>query len=238
MVRECGSVLVWVALCWSVAARAHHSNALFDQRTTVEIRGTVVELRLASPHSTLVLETSTPRDDALGSNIERWEIQCDPVSALLRRHLTPDTFRPGDAVTVVAWPSRRTELKRARALKLVAASGTVFVMAGVEDAAATLWSLNALVVQPNASETAGASPGQGPSRSSAWILAEIKTGPDCRGKQPGPAASGGQKIPTTSRKGPHPCGKSHCLPCQLAAPLSFWKTGCFAPPPLNGFALG
>lgn len=151
MNREYGSVLTVVALCWSMAASAHHSNALYDQGTTIEIRGTVLELRLASPHSTLVLETSTPRADALGSDIERWEIQCDPVSVLLRRHLTADTFRPGDAVTVVAWPSRRPEFKRARALMLVAASGTVFAMTGAEEAAETLLSLDALGPRPNAS---------------------------------------------------------------------------------------
>ena len=106
-------------------AQAHHSNMLFDAHGTIKIRGTVVELRLTSPHSTLVVEQL-----ADGCESRRWEIELPPWGAMFRalgiRH---GTFERGDAITVVARPHRNRAFKLGQAFTIIAADGTAFPIA-------------------------------------------------------------------------------------------------------------
>jgi Family of unknown function (DUF6152) len=112
---------------------AHHSGWVLDHSTTIERRGTVVEFRLKSPHSTLVIDTAVFQDGSGDSTIERWEIETPPVGPMLRTlGIRPDTFERGDAITVLGWPHRHSRFKFARAITVVAADGTEWAMSTTE----------------------------------------------------------------------------------------------------------
>lgn len=108
-------------------AEAHHSNTLFDARI-IEIRGTVVEFRLASPHSTLIVEQAVD-----GEEPRRWEIESPPWGAMFRAFgIRKGTFERGDTITVVARPHRDRTFKLGQAVTIIAADGTVFPIADVD----------------------------------------------------------------------------------------------------------
>jgi hypothetical protein len=112
---------------------AHHSDWVLDHSTTIELRGTVVELRLKSPHSTLVIDTPVGDDGTGNSTVERWEIETPPLGPMLRTlGIRPDTFKPGDVITVLGWPHRHAHFKFARAITVIAADGTEFAMSITE----------------------------------------------------------------------------------------------------------
>jgi hypothetical protein len=112
---------------------AHHSDWILDQSTTIELRGTVVEFKLRSPHSTLVIEGATFHEGSIHDTIERWEIDTPPVGPMFRTlGIHQDTFKPGDVITVVGWPHRHPQFKFARAITVVAADGTKFKMSSTD----------------------------------------------------------------------------------------------------------
>ena len=114
----------------SGAGQAHHSitaNFLTDQE--VEIRGTVVDFALRSPHASVVIEgigyiDGTPQSDAP----VRWEIESSAGPSLQRRGFTPDSIRPGDQIVVTGAPSRRG-LNRANSSNFLREDGTSFAEA-------------------------------------------------------------------------------------------------------------
>ena len=129
--RQSAAVLLASLLLYVGHVDAHHSDYLVDQSTTIELRGTVVELKLKSPHSTLVIDGTVAHDDH--GRIERWEIETLPMGPMLRTlAIRPDTFKPGDVITVIGWRHRDPRFKFAQALAVVAADGTRFTMSAPE----------------------------------------------------------------------------------------------------------
>ena len=63
--------------CFSVAVFAHHSFSLhFDMSTRIEIRGTVVDFKLRSPHASMVVDGISYVDGIAQENdMQRWEIE-------------------------------------------------------------------------------------------------------------------------------------------------------------------
>lgn len=114
MVYRCASSALMLA---SFAAAAHHSiTANFDGSREVEIRGTVVDFKLRSPHSSVVVDGYAFIDGVQQSDgVERWEIESSAAPGLRQRGIGPDTFRPGDGIVVVGTPHRDSALKRANA---------------------------------------------------------------------------------------------------------------------------
>lgn len=111
-----------------VPAAAHHSiTANFDTAKQVEIRGTVVDFRLRSPHSSMVIDGIGYVDgNAMSSEPERWEIESSALPGLRQRGIEADTFRPGDAIIVVGAPSRNPDLRRANSSNFTKADGESF----------------------------------------------------------------------------------------------------------------
>jgi hypothetical protein len=107
------------------AASAHHSVAAnFDSSRKIEIHGTVVDFKLRSPHSSLVVhgiayENGSPLDETP----QDWEIESSAVKGLASRGITADSLKFGDSVIVVGAPSRRG-LHRANSSQFLAADGT------------------------------------------------------------------------------------------------------------------
>jgi hypothetical protein len=108
--------------CVAVAVQAHHSvSANFDASRQVEIRGTVIDFKLRSPHSSLVVRGIAYENDAAIDAAEQdWEIESSALKGLLGRGITADSIKPGDDIIVVGAPHRRG-LTRANSSRFFAA---------------------------------------------------------------------------------------------------------------------
>ena len=71
--------------CIIVAAHAHHSvSANFDVSRQIEIRGIVIDFKLRSPHSSLVLRgRAYENGSALHDGEQEWEIESSAYKGLL-----------------------------------------------------------------------------------------------------------------------------------------------------------
>jgi hypothetical protein len=111
--------------CIAAAAHAHHSvTANFDPNRRIEIRGTVVDFKLRSPHSSLVVRGRAYEDGApLDDSEQDWEIESSALKGLANRGITADSIQPGDSIVVVGSPHRRG-LPRANSSQFLAADGS------------------------------------------------------------------------------------------------------------------
>ena len=87
------------ALALGVDASAHHSTAFFDGNKTVTIQGRVVSLEWQSPHIYLIVETTEP-----GGEVVTWRFESVPIPIMTRQGWTKDSLKPGEQVTVEAFP--------------------------------------------------------------------------------------------------------------------------------------
>ncbi len=122
-----------VLLAGAGQAHAHHSFAAeFDAARPVTLTGRLVTLEWVNPHSLLWIDVdaSGGRTEQGGSEqrgSERWGIELSPPNALMRRGLRLAMFRPGDRITVRAYPARDGR-RFASAQVLVLADGRRVVM--------------------------------------------------------------------------------------------------------------
>jgi len=92
-------------LLWSTGAvLAHHSPAVFDQTKEVEFVGIVTEFKWASPHSWIHLDVTNDE-----GTVERWSVEMNPPTFLIRGGWRSNSIVPGDEVTVVVHPLRTSE---------------------------------------------------------------------------------------------------------------------------------
>ena len=82
-------------------ALAHHSAGMFDREQTLELNGTVREFQWTSPH--IWIQVVVP--DENGQDVE-WSIEGGVPNRLFRAGWRPNSFEPGDQVTVLAHPMR------------------------------------------------------------------------------------------------------------------------------------
>lgn len=97
-----------LAVCFAAVASAlvtrvvaHHSAAMFDPTKTVAVHGTVREFQYTNPHSWLLVMAPGPDGRAV-----EWSFETEGPSTLMRNGVKPQSFRPGDQVTVRANPMR------------------------------------------------------------------------------------------------------------------------------------
>lgn len=79
---------------------AHHSFAMFDDKKTVTLQGTVKELQWTNPHCYLQVLVASKSTSA------EWSIEMHSPLAMYRFGWKPGSFKPGDKVTVVINPLR------------------------------------------------------------------------------------------------------------------------------------
>jgi hypothetical protein len=118
--------LCLVALSWiAVPAPAHHSvTANFDASREIEIRGTVIDFKLRSPHSSLVVRgRAFENGSALDETEQDWDIESSALKGLMGRGITAESMKPGDSILVIGAPHRRG-LHRANSSRFLAADGS------------------------------------------------------------------------------------------------------------------
>ena len=122
------SYLTLLLLVFAGYAHAHHSvGTRLDQSKSIEIRGVVIDFKLRNPHSSLVVDGSAFVDGVRQSgDVKRWEIESFSLPDLRRMGIEVDTFKPGDSITVVVEPNRKTDLSVVHATTFITADERVF----------------------------------------------------------------------------------------------------------------
>jgi len=101
--RVCIAAAVTAAAILSFAGptAAHHAATMFDREQTVELVGTVREFQWTNPH--IWIQIHVPNADG---ETEEWSIEGGVPNRLFRSGWRPNSFQPGDAVTIRAFPMR------------------------------------------------------------------------------------------------------------------------------------
>jgi hypothetical protein len=80
---------------------AHHASSMFDRGQRVDLAGEVVEFQWTSPHIWIQIEVES--EDGLR---EEWSIEGGVPNRLFRAGWRPNSFEPGDRVTIRGYPMR------------------------------------------------------------------------------------------------------------------------------------
>lgn len=99
-----GRVFLLVALGWigfASPASAHHGYAAYAMDQTLTLTGTVTEVVLANPHSSLAFDV---KDDK--GNVTRWAIEFGQLRAVVAQGWTKETLKPGDEIQVSLRPAK------------------------------------------------------------------------------------------------------------------------------------
>src|ERR1700683_2710265 len=89
-----------VALLTFASAFAHHSGAMFDDKQSITLTGSVKAFQWTNPHCWIQLLVSDN-----GPPVE-WSIELGSPSQSCRGGLRPSSLTPGDKITVVLHPLR------------------------------------------------------------------------------------------------------------------------------------
>jgi len=94
-------VLLACLLMWSWPSFGHHALSEYDGARVTTIEGTLSEIRIKNPHSTLMIQRS-----ATGAQADRWTVEW--LAALVLKHegVENTTLRPGDRLIITGNPSR------------------------------------------------------------------------------------------------------------------------------------
>jgi hypothetical protein len=115
------AVITFVA----VSVQAHHSfTAHYDMTSRIEIRGTVVDFKLRSPHSSFVVDgISYLEGEPQEEEVQRWEVESMAGAGLRQMGMNADSFQPGDAITLVGNPNRDPGFRFINSSFFITASG-------------------------------------------------------------------------------------------------------------------
>lgn len=94
-------VLLFAFSFGSGLAYAHHGYAAYDMTKTVTVTGTVAEMTMANPHSSLTFDV---KDE--NGNANRWAIEFGTLRGLLSEGWTKETLKTGDGITVSLHPAK------------------------------------------------------------------------------------------------------------------------------------
>lgn len=80
-------------------AYAHHSRAMFDFDSALDLTGTVAEWQFTNPHVFIILDV----DNEDGSTT-RWTLEGLGPNTVYRQGWNPDSLKPGDRIIVNVAP--------------------------------------------------------------------------------------------------------------------------------------
>jgi hypothetical protein len=110
MISKGSAMLMLLLGCLLLSSRpslAHHALSEYDSAHVTTIEGTLNEIRIKNPHSTLVLQASAGSGPA-----DRWTVEW--LAALVLKHegVENTTLRPGDRLIITGNPSRDAGARR------------------------------------------------------------------------------------------------------------------------------
>lgn len=89
------AALFLVVFLTANVATAHHSSAMFDKATIVEVTATVREFQWTNPH--VWIQVIIRNDDG---EMEEWSIEGMGPNSLFRKGWRPNSFNPGDIIEI------------------------------------------------------------------------------------------------------------------------------------------
>ena len=92
----------------ATSAQAHHGWSDYDDKTTLNLTGIVVESKYENPHATLKLK----------SGGKTWFAWLAPVSRMAARGMNGDMVKVGATITLIGYPStsKKDELRVERVI--------------------------------------------------------------------------------------------------------------------------
>lgn len=84
-----------------LAAQAHHSFAMFDNKQVVTVKGTISKVEWGNPHVYFFVDVK----DAQGT-VTQYTIECGSINILLRKGWKANTAKVGDVVSANINPLR------------------------------------------------------------------------------------------------------------------------------------
>ncbi len=120
-------IVVAAAVLMSASLFAHHGSAAFENGKTVTLKGTVTSWTYMNPHCLLTFEVKG--DDG---KVVQWIVETQAPGIMYPAGYRKDSFKAGDAVTVVANPVKNG-LPIGRIVNVLTASG--WTLGGINDAA-------------------------------------------------------------------------------------------------------
>jgi len=99
--RAAALCLALVALLWSAPSFGHHALSEYDDTRITTIEGTLSEIRIKNPHSTLMIEA---RGTAAAA--DRWTVEWLAALVLRKEGVENTTLKPGDRLIITGNPSR------------------------------------------------------------------------------------------------------------------------------------
>ena len=133
MKRAGYAVLSLVLLSGGAATlSAHHSFAAhYDMQKPITVQGTIVEVRLANPHSWFLLEVKEPE-----GTVSKWAFEAGTPSGMIRNGYKKSELPPGTIVTITGFPARDQSQKVGMLRQLTTSAGKTFGMFGPQEGAA------------------------------------------------------------------------------------------------------
>jgi len=89
----------------TLTAYAHHANSEFDRTQTISVTGTVTKWQFLNPHCGLWIDVTDEH-----GNVQNWSGEFQSIQDLYRLfQWNKDTFQPGDTITIVGNPARKSD---------------------------------------------------------------------------------------------------------------------------------
>jgi hypothetical protein len=98
--------LLMLSLLVFCPASAHHSRAVFDLSSTIEVEGTIREVAWRNPHAFVVVDSINA-----DGNYTQWTFEGHSIAGLTRNGWARDSFVAGERVVVAARPNRDSETR-------------------------------------------------------------------------------------------------------------------------------
>lgn len=112
-----------------VSLSAHHSFAAhYDMEKPITVQGTIVQVRLANPHSWFYLDVK----DA-GGRVVRWAFEAGTPSGMIRNGYKASELPPGTAVTISGFHARDQAQNVGMLRQLTTADGKTYGMFGPQE---------------------------------------------------------------------------------------------------------
>jgi len=90
-----------LGLSFAPSLDAHHGSAIYDTKHTLTLIGTVTELTLANPHSTIALDVKNEQ-----GGVTHWVVEFGVLRELKQQGWADDTLKPGDEIKVPIHPKK------------------------------------------------------------------------------------------------------------------------------------
>jgi Family of unknown function (DUF6152) len=92
---------LFLGFSFAHCAYAHHGYAAYDMTQTITLNGTVTEMQMANPHSSLAFDVKDEKGD-----VSKWAIEFGTLRGLISQGWTKDTLKAGDGIKVSLHPAK------------------------------------------------------------------------------------------------------------------------------------